>query len=64
MEFLHLGNATNSITSFDLETKSTVLTPFYSSTLSPKDPNFSEWWAEHKSEWEKTSKPGQEPADD
>lgn len=21
-------------------------------TLSPNDPNFSEWWEEHKAEWE------------
>lgn len=33
-------------------------------TLSPKDPNFPEWWEKHKSEWEEPKKESQEPADD
>lgn len=33
-------------------------------TLSPKDPNFPEWWEKHKSEWEEPKKEGKEPADD
>lgn len=27
-------------------------------TLSPKDPNFPEWWEQHKAEWETPEKEG------
>mgnify|MGYP006864514348 CR=1 FL=1 len=42
----------------------TRIRPDIKETLSPKDPNFPEWWEKHKSEWEEPKKEGQEPADD
>ncbi|MCD7734094.1 MAG: hypothetical protein LUH48_02980 [Clostridiales bacterium] len=51
MQFFHLGVATNIIYPFGKEENSGfryAVPP----TLSPNDPNFPEWWAKHKSEWE------------
>lgn len=63
LEFLHLGNAIEIMTPFDaINKKATVLR--IKPTLSPRDPNFQSWWAQHKSEWETPKRDGQEPGDD
>ncbi|MCD7734303.1 MAG: hypothetical protein LUH48_04080 [Clostridiales bacterium] len=51
MEFLYLGNAIGIVTPFNKETQyaAHICTD---PTLSPNDPNFPEWWKEHKPEWE------------
>jgi hypothetical protein len=38
----------------------TTINPNIKPTISPKDPNFPLWWAEHKSEWSEPKKEGQE----
>lgn len=55
MEFLHLGCATLAILPFRAETMAAGL-KCELSTLSPKDPHFSDWWEQHKSEWETANK--------
>ncbi|MCD7754012.1 MAG: hypothetical protein LUH41_05670 [Clostridiales bacterium] len=51
MQFFHLGVATNIIFPFT-EKGHSMYQRGIASTLSPNDPNFPEWWAKHKSEWE------------
>ncbi|MCD7753355.1 MAG: hypothetical protein LUH41_02255 [Clostridiales bacterium] len=51
MEFLFLGNAIGLITPFNKKYNNAAFVPTHP-TLSPNDPNFPEWWKEHKSEWE------------
>ena len=53
MELFHLGEATHAIQPFTKQSNTAhiarlLVTP----TLSPKDPSFPAWWAEHKAEWE------------
>lgn len=52
MEFLHLATSLHFIYSFLAETKEASLNNKLTPTLSPKDPHFSDWWEQHKSEWE------------
>ena len=66
MEFFHLGLSANLMTPFSAQKQHAGFVNI-KPTLSPKDPNFEAWWAEHKLEWENgvPAKPaGQEPADD
>ncbi|MCD7945207.1 MAG: hypothetical protein LUF81_01100, partial [Clostridiales bacterium] len=51
MEFLYLGNAIGIVTQFNKKYKNAAYIHTLP-TLSPNDPNFPEWWKEHKSEWE------------
>ncbi|MCD8047451.1 MAG: hypothetical protein LUD80_02555 [Clostridiales bacterium] len=51
MEFLFLGNAIGLITPFDKRHNNAAFVPTHP-TLSPNDPNFPEWWKEHKPDWE------------
>ncbi|MCD7945595.1 MAG: hypothetical protein LUF81_03155, partial [Clostridiales bacterium] len=51
MQFFHLGVATNIIFPFT-KNGCSMYQRGIASTLSPNDPNFPEWWAKHKSEWE------------
>lgn len=62
MQFFHLGVGSNTIYPFSLNGNSGFKYKIQP-TLSPKDPNFPEWWEKHKSEWEEPKKEGQEPAD-
>lgn len=52
LQFLHLGRATVSILPFNPHSKSTRTSPFVKPTLSPKDPDFPEWWEIYRDEWE------------
>lgn len=51
MEFLHLGCVVLAILPFRAKTMDAAL-KCEISTLSPQDPNFHDWWEQHKSEWE------------
>lgn len=70
-KLLNLAYATGQFPTFTKQ-NNLVYTARYKNTLptlSPKDPNFPAWWAEHKSEWEtpeeqKRRPGGQEPSDD
>ncbi len=67
LEFLHLGctdGEISLISPFIANTKSANFDTTIKPTLSPKDPNFPEWWEKHKSEWEEPKKEGKEPADE
>lgn len=63
MQFFHLGVGSNTISPFTVNGNSGFKHKIIP-TLSPKDPNFPEWWEKHKSEWEEPKKEGKEPADD
>lgn len=55
MQLLYLGNCSKINLIFPFNANKDDTTRFVStikSTLSPKDPNFSEWWEQHKAEWE------------
>ena len=52
MQFFHLGVVTNIIYPFSPRGNSGFKDVNIPSTLSPKDPNFSQWWESHKTEWE------------
>jgi hypothetical protein len=54
LKLLYLGvsGKINCISAFFAKTSTSVVSPSIKPTLSPKDPNFEAWWAEHKSEWE------------
>jgi hypothetical protein len=55
LELLYLGNCReiDLINPFNAHKKNTTrFIEQIKPTLSPKDPNFEAWWAEHKSEWE------------
>lgn len=56
IKFLQLGTCLNLIYPFLAETKEASLNNKVTPTLSPKDPHFSDWWEQHKSEWETTNK--------
>ena len=66
LKFLYLGVSPETlfISPFNAKSNTSIMSPQVKPTLSPKDPNFPEWWEEHKSEWEEPKKEGQEPADD
>ena len=64
MQFFHLGVVSDTIYPFNIYGDSGFQRFELPPTLSPKDPNFPEWWEKHKSEWEDKKKGGQEPADD
>ncbi|MCD7945291.1 MAG: hypothetical protein LUF81_01540, partial [Clostridiales bacterium] len=51
LEFFHLGVAVRVIYPFT-KTGLSMFMRRIPPTLSPNDPNFPEWWAKHKSEWE------------
>ncbi|MCD8381932.1 MAG: hypothetical protein LUC30_03315 [Clostridiales bacterium] len=51
MELLHLARAIDELSPFNKATQDAILL-IMKTTLSPNDPNFPEWWKEHKSEWE------------
>lgn len=51
MKFIYLGIATSQISEVS-KAYQNVLNLHIKPTLSPLDPNFESWWAEHKSEWE------------
>lgn len=63
LKLLHLGMANNNISPFYAKTDTAVLSTELIPTLSPKDPNFKEWYEQNKSKILK-KKGGQEPADD
>ena len=54
LEFLYLGcnGETLIIKPFHKKYNGTFISPWIKPTLSPKDPNFNQWWEEHKAEWE------------
>jgi hypothetical protein len=53
MELYHLGETSKGIHPFVKQSNTaTISRLLVKPTLSPKDPNFEAWWAEHKSEWE------------
>lgn len=55
LELLCLGctHETLLLSPFNAETNSAVISSdIIPSTISPKDPNFPQWWEEHKAEWE------------
>lgn len=51
MKFIYLGIAANQISRVSKKYGKT-LNLSIKPTLSPSDPNFDSWWAEHKAEWE------------
>lgn len=64
MKFLHLGIAANAITFFFAEDKSVRkvgITP----TLSPRDPNFGDWYDDYQAKMNKTQRApgGSEPGE-
>lgn len=65
MEFLHLGASPSIgvITPFKAKDNSTQLSSSLEPTLSPKDPNFAEWYKGYEAKMKKKSE-GQEPFDD
>lgn len=65
MELLYLGSSKDSriLDIFEAQNMTTSFVAPIKPTLSPKDPNFQAWWAQHKSEWETPKKDGHEPAD-
>lgn len=53
MQFLYLGSASNILGPFESEKNNAALiNSTLKPTLSPNDPHFSDWWEQHKSEWE------------
>lgn len=52
MQFFHLGVVSDTIYPFTLKGNSGFKDIDIQPTLSPKDPDFSQWWEEHKVEWE------------
>lgn len=52
MQFFHLGVVSDTIYPFTLKGNSGFKDIDIQPTLSPNDPNFSEWWEAHKAEWE------------
>ena len=50
---LHLGIAAGAITPPNLKLKACIFSDDLRETLSPKDPDFPEWWEYNKSKWEK-----------
>lgn len=52
MQFFHLGVVTNTIYPFNPNGNSMFQNIGIQPTLSPKDPDFAEWWEAHKGEWE------------
>ena len=53
LAFLHLGYANHLFESFvRIPSGDYAYVPFIKPTLSPKDPDFPEWWEAHKAEWE------------
>ncbi len=54
LKLLYLGVTPEvlAISPFSAATSLSVITPQVKPTLSPEDPNFTEWWEEHKVEWE------------
>lgn len=49
---LHLGMATGQFSGPSAENLSCLVFEIIKPTLSPKDPNFPEWWEKNKSYWE------------
>ena len=49
---LHLGIAAGVITPPEFKTKKFIFSDDLRETLSPKDPDFPEWWEYNKSKWE------------
>ena len=52
LKLIHLALANSSMAPFSAEKDRTLLKSYINPTLSPKDPNFSEWWEQNKSKWE------------
>ena len=54
LKLIHLALANRSMAAFSAEKDRTLLLPVVAKnpTLSPKDPNFPEWWEQNKSKWE------------
>lgn len=52
MDLLYLGSAQDLIAVFEAKDMTTNFMKSIKPTLSPKDPNFSAWWEQHRSEWE------------
>ncbi len=54
LKLIHLAFANMSIAPFSADRDRTFLLSFVADnpTLSPKDPNFPEWWEQNKSKWE------------
>lgn len=54
LELLYLGcnHKTLVIAPFNAKINSTMIGDSIKPTLSPFDPNFTEWWDQHKAEWE------------
>ena len=54
LKLLYLGVAPETlfISPFHADTKTSLISPQVTPTLSPKDPAFPEWWEQHKAEWE------------
>jgi hypothetical protein len=54
MQLIYLGACKDikMLNRFIAKTNTTSIRDLYKPTISPKDPNFPAWWAEHKSEWE------------
>ena len=50
--FLHLGMACHASSRMAPPSRSIYLSSDLHPTLSPKDPNFPEWWEQNKSKWE------------
>ena len=52
MKLIHLALATGAISQFsNTEDITGIITSRVPPTLSPKDPNFPEWWEQNKSKW-------------
>lgn len=61
MEFLYLGcnNGVSLMYPFSKQDKdTTIISKDIKPTLSPKAPNFPQWWEQHKAEWETSEKEG------
>jgi hypothetical protein len=52
LKLIHLALANSSMAPFSAEKDRTLLKSYINPTLSPKDPNFPEWWEQNKSKWE------------
>lgn len=52
LQFFHLGVGSNTIFPFNLQGSSGFQNVGIKPTLSPNDPDFSQWWEEHKAQWE------------
>ena len=57
MEFLHLGNAVYAIAPFLAEKQASAISFSIKPTLSPKDPNFAEWFKGYEAEMKKAEGP-------